>query len=134
MIHAPLGLLIGWSGRRFTPRQDVIATTKLLVGMMLVGVVYMMIMGLAFLLHGWPLALAAGVLLPLSGHATIRVLERTDSIKRALLCFARAVSLKQEIRALRSLRIELEVEVVRMVDLHRPKGMVPLYVRTEDIV
>ncbi len=134
VIHAPMGLLVSWSGKRFTPRQDVITTTKLLVGMVLVGLVYLALMTSAFLLWGWPWAVALGVLLPLSGHATIRVLERTFSIKRVMASFARAMVLKREIRDLRGLRTELEVEVMRMVDVHRPEGMVPLYVRTEDIV
>ncbi|MCB9569972.1 MAG: 1-acyl-sn-glycerol-3-phosphate acyltransferase [Myxococcales bacterium] len=128
VLHAPLGLLVGWAGNRFAPRRDVIATTKLLLGTSLVLVAYAAVIGAALWSAGWRGAALAAILLPLSGVATLRILERGASLRRLAARGLRYTSLRAEIAARLRWR-ELEVEVAAAVDRLRPEDMAPLFPR-----
>jgi hypothetical protein len=129
IIHAPIGLLIGWAGSRFTPRKDVIATTKLILGLALLPLAY----GAILVAIGWRFGLAAAALTfaggLLSGWATLRVLERGAKLGQLLAASFRVLALRTEVAALRAERALLEAEVVRAVDRFRPSDMVPLFPR-----
>ena len=131
-LHAPLGLLIGWAGRRFAPRRDVIATTKLLLGTLLVLMSYAAVAAAATWTAGWRGGLIAAVLLPLTGVATVRILERGASLGRMLAAGLRYTTLKRELAALRVERRELEALVVATVERVRPADMAPLFPRDEE--
>ncbi|MEZ4453759.1 MAG: 1-acyl-sn-glycerol-3-phosphate acyltransferase [Nannocystaceae bacterium] len=129
ILHAPLGLLIGWAGRRFAPRPDVVATAKLLVGASLVLLTYAAIAGAAAWTAGWRGGLAAALLLPLTGVATVRTLERGSSLRRLLASGLRYTALKREVAALRVERQALESVIAGLVDEVRPSDMAPLFPR-----
>ncbi len=131
IIHAPVGLLAGWGGHRFTPRKDVIATSKLLTGLLLVSLLYAALVAAAVWLGSWLWGLAALLLLPMTGHATLKVMERASSARRLVMRTARTFRWRREVRQLRRLRQELEQEVVGAVDRLKPDDMVPLYPRDE---
>ncbi|MEK7867080.1 MAG: lysophospholipid acyltransferase family protein [Planctomycetota bacterium] len=127
LIHAPVGILVGVGGHYLTPRKDVLATTKLMLGILLVVASHAAMLAAAFWWVGWEAALAVFVLLPLSGYALIRVLERAASLRRVLTRVARAFVLGRERQELIAERAALEAEIVRAVDRFRPPEMELLY-------
>lgn len=131
VLHAPLGLLIGWAGHRFAPRHDTIATAKLLVGAVLVLLVYASVAAAATLVGGWRGGLAAALFLPLTGVAALRVLERGASLGRMLAAGLRYPTLRREIEALRVERRALEALVAGVVERARPADMAPLFPRDD---
>jgi glycerol-3-phosphate O-acyltransferase/dihydroxyacetone phosphate acyltransferase len=129
VLHAPAGLLVRWTAPLITPRKDVIAATKLLAGMLVVTISYAAgIVWLGWRL-GWLAALAALVALPLTGFATLRVMDRSASLQRGLRTLARLWSLREEREALRAERAALQDAVVRAVNRFRPEDMVLLFPR-----
>jgi glycerol-3-phosphate O-acyltransferase/dihydroxyacetone phosphate acyltransferase len=126
-LHAPTLLLASFAGRRLTPRKDVVATTKVLTGMLLVLVAY----GAAVALLGWALgaraALAAAALLPLSGIATLHVIDRLYLVRRGLGVLARRNGIRSEVAALRERRAELVAATIRVVGELKPPELVPLF-------
>lgn len=132
VLHAPLGILIGLGGHVLTPRKDVLATTKLALGILLVVLAYAAIVGVVV----WHVGLLAGaatvLLLPLTGYATVAVLERTASLRRIFTRLARSFVLGEERKALVAERAELEALVVAAVDRFRPPDMELLYPRAAE--
>lgn len=127
ILHLPLGLAIGHAGLWFAPRKDVIATTKFVLGLFLVALSFVLIIGAVGWRFGAAAALGAAVLLPLSGHATLRVLERGGALLRGLRTLRGLLFLRQELAALRAERERLEAEVAAAVERYRPADMKPLF-------
>jgi 1-acyl-sn-glycerol-3-phosphate acyltransferase len=129
ILHAPIGLLVLLAAPLLTPRKDVLAATKLVAGMLLVLAAY----AAGFLLLAWragvPVALVALMILPITGYATLRVLDRSASLRRGVRTLARLASLGVELQALRAERAALEEAVVRAVNRFRPADMVLLFPR-----
>jgi 1-acyl-sn-glycerol-3-phosphate acyltransferase len=129
VLHAPIGIFASVAGRRLTPRKDVIATTKLLIGLLLLLAAYLAVIATIGVRFGaeWALFLAAS--LPLSGYATLKALGHFHSLRRTVARLVRVWRLHEEWAALRRERAELEEIVVRLVDEVRPADMVPLFPR-----
>ena len=127
LLHAPLGLLVAWAGARFTPRADALATSKLVLGLLVLLPVYAIGLLTVGCWAGWAWGLLAALLLPLSGHATIRVLERGRSLGRILRRGWRWMLLREELLALRVERKQLEAQVVQAVERFLPPQMKPLF-------
>jgi glycerol-3-phosphate O-acyltransferase / dihydroxyacetone phosphate acyltransferase len=128
-LHLPVGLLLGITGERLSPRKDVIGTTKFVAGFLLLGAAYTGI-PLALVLQGSGRAAAlALVLLPLSGYATLRVLERGVALRRLLTASLRLMFLRRELASLRQEREALEAEVVDAVQRFRPEGLELMFPR-----
>ncbi|MBI3072241.1 MAG: 1-acyl-sn-glycerol-3-phosphate acyltransferase [Deltaproteobacteria bacterium] len=129
VLNAPVGILAVWAGQNLTPRKDVIATTKLIAGLFGSFLVYVaMIVATAY----WgdaAFAVLAAVAIPVTGIATLRVLDRGPLLIRWFRTFARLLNLHDEIAALRAERAELEADVVAAVDRFRPADMIPLFPR-----
>lgn len=110
-LHVPPLLFARFASDKLTPRKDVIATTKLLIGVLLVLLGY----AIAIAVIGWKLglwtAVIAACLLPVSGWATLRVLDRLRLVRRGLGVLFRRLAFRREVRALRRER-ELLVEAV----------------------
>jgi 1-acyl-sn-glycerol-3-phosphate acyltransferase len=128
-VHLPVGLLLGITGERLAPRKDVIGTTKFVLGFLLLGLAYAGIPLALLAFAGGRPAAAALLLLPLSGYATLRVLERSVALRRLLATSLRLVFLRRELRALRAEREALEAEVVRAVQRFKPDGLELLFPR-----
>ena len=127
LVYVPLGVALSWSGERFAPRTDVVATTKFMLGFLAVLAVHgAAAVALTAWLDAWAGA-AALALLPLSGYATLRVIERGHAIARAASTFARLVALKREVEALRAERAALEEAVLGAVVRFMPEDMQPLF-------
>ncbi len=128
-LHLPAVALARLAGRKLTPRKDVIATTKVLAGMAIVFTFYAAAaVGLA-IWKGWPWALAAAVVFPLSGYATLKVIDRLHFLRRGLGALWRSMRLGREARALKAERGEITAELIALVDALKPAELVPLFPR-----
>src|SRR5262249_61475439 len=113
-------------GPRLTPRKDVIATTKLLVGMLLVLLSYATAVAVLWWHAGLWAALIATFVLPLSGIATLRVLDRARLVRRAFGVLLRRLRLRREVSALRVERERLPGDVIPVVPHVKPLDLSPL--------
>jgi glycerol-3-phosphate O-acyltransferase / dihydroxyacetone phosphate acyltransferase len=130
-LHGPLLLAVGWMGRTFAPRKDVIGTSKLIFGLMAVGATYVVVPILVGALFDWRWGAALALTLPGSGFATLRVLERGASLRRLWRSAAASLRLGQELKELQDWRAELESDVVAAVQRFIPEDMQPLFPRGE---
>ncbi len=126
VIHLPLAVVAGILGARLTPRSDVIATTKLIVGAGLSVTTWIALTALAVRAWG-PVGLSVLLLLPLSAWATLRVVERYASGRELALSLASFWRFRVEVAALRRERERLQHEVLDVVVRHLPAGMEPLF-------
>ena len=69
-------LFLKWGGRRFAPRVDVVATTKIIAGLVLTLLMYGLVVSAAVYWPGPFKALWVGLCLPVSGLAFVRVMDR----------------------------------------------------------
>ena len=130
-VHLPVALLARLAGARFSPRSDVTATTKLVVGIALSIVAYGASIALAARYASARLALAVAVLLPISGVALLVVLDRSRAVSRLLVTLTRLGALDRELAFLAAERASLETEVVRLVERFRPTHLVSMFPRDE---
>jgi glycerol-3-phosphate O-acyltransferase / dihydroxyacetone phosphate acyltransferase len=126
-LHVPTVVFARLAGPRLTPRKDVIATTKLLIGMLLVLLSYAVAVGVLWWQAGFAVALAATLVLPLSGIATLRVLDRLRLVRRAVGVLLRRLRFRREVRALRRERERLSIDVVRIVTEIKPVELPALF-------
>ena len=126
-LHLPPLAFARLASDKLTPRKDVVATTKLLIGLLLVLVGY----AIAISLIGWKVgawtALAVAVLLPLSGWATLRVLDRLRLVRRGLGVLFRRLAFRREVRALRADREQLVATVIATVSAVKPASVDALF-------
>jgi len=126
-FHLPTVAFARFVGPHLTPRKDVIATTKLVIGMLLVLLSY----GVAVAVLGWKMswryALAAAIILPLSGWATLRVLDRLRLVRRGLRVLLRQLRFRTEVKALRAEREALSEDVIRVVTEVKPPELAQLF-------
>ncbi len=127
IVHVPLATIIRLWGPRFSPRKDVLATTKLVMGLLGFLLLMFAVPFLLFLRFGSAVAFAVAAMLALSGYATLRVLERMAAVRRLGITFVRLFALRKEIESLRVERAELEALVLRAVERNIPADMVPLF-------
>ncbi len=126
-LHLPTVVFARIAGPRLTPRKDVIATTKMLVGMLLCLLSYAVAVGLVGAKLGAWWAVAAAVILPASGWATLRVLDRIAHVQRAFGVLARRLRFRHEVTTLRAERAVLVDDVVRTVAEVKPVGLTALF-------
>ncbi len=129
-LHVPMLLLADFAGRKLTPRKDVIATTKILSGLLFALLAYVAVVAVAAWWGGLVAALAAVVLVPASGYATLEVIERLHLLRRGVRVLGHRLRLRQEARLLRQERGALAGEIVRLVEELRPPDLELLFPRT----
>lgn len=127
LLHLPLGLLISFAGNHLSPRKDVIATTKFVVGVVATFLAFVGIGVYAFLQFGAAGAVTVAIGFPLSGFATLKVIERWAALRHAFRTFRRLVFLRDEVESLRTLRDQLQREVFEVVHRYLPTDMDPLF-------
>jgi glycerol-3-phosphate O-acyltransferase / dihydroxyacetone phosphate acyltransferase len=126
-LHVPPLVFARIAGPRLTPRKDVVATTKLMVGMLLVLLSYLLAITAMFWKLGFWWGALATLLLPISGWATLRVLDRVRHVRRAFGVLARRLRFRREVVALRGERALLADDVIRIVGELMPSGLAPLF-------
>ncbi|HEX7700644.1 MAG TPA: lysophospholipid acyltransferase family protein [Kofleriaceae bacterium] len=119
-LHVPPLAFARFASDKLTPRKDVVATTKLLIGLLLVLLGY----AIAILVVGWKInlgtALGLAILLPISGWATLRVLDRLRLVRRGFGVLFRRLAFRREVVALRREREQLVANVVATVSAVKP--------------
>ena len=128
-VHLPTAAFARFVGPRLTPRKDVIATTKIVIGMVLVMLSYAIAITVLWWQVGLGWALAATAILPASGWATLRVLDRLRLVRRAFGVLSRRLRFRDEVHALRAERARLASEEIRVVTALTPADLVPLFPR-----
>jgi len=126
-LHVPPLAFARLASSKLTPRKDVVATTKLLIGLLLVMLAY----GAAVMLLWWKVGFWWGFiamfLLPMSGFATLRVLDRVRLVRRGLGTLFRRLRFRREVNALRAEREALVDAVVATVTAVKPKDVKALF-------
>lgn len=128
-LFVPLLLTIRIAGPRVSPRRDVIATTKLVIGLVTTLLILTALPGVMLALWSPVAGAVTFGLLVLAFLATIRVLERGNAMRRLLITFGRLIALRREVEALRQERAALVDIVIAAVEAHRPADMVPMFPR-----
>jgi glycerol-3-phosphate O-acyltransferase/dihydroxyacetone phosphate acyltransferase len=127
VLHVPPLVFARLASDRLTPRKDVVATTKLLIGLMLVLAAYAATIGfLGWKLGFWWAALAV-IVLPLSGIATLKVLDRLRLVRRGLGVLFRRLRFRREVQALRREREQLVDDVIATVNAVKPADLQMLF-------
>ena len=126
-LHVPPLAFARLASSRLTPRKDVIATTKLLIGLLIVLLAYAATIGLLWWQAGLWWAIAATIVLPLSGYATLRVLDRLRLVRRGVGVLFRRLAFRREVRALRREREKLVADVIATVDAVKPAHVESLF-------
>jgi glycerol-3-phosphate O-acyltransferase / dihydroxyacetone phosphate acyltransferase len=122
-----LPLVLSRFGGHLSPRKDVIATTKLILGLALVLLTYAAAIGVLWWTRGVWWAIAAAIVLPLSGWATLRVLDRVRLVRRGIGVLFRRLRFRGEVAQLRGERAGLVAEVIATVDAIKPPDLEPLF-------
>ena len=126
-LHIPTFAFARIAGARLTPRKDVIATTKLLIGMLLVLLSYAAAVAVLGWKAGLGWALFAAILLPISGWATLRVLDRLRLVRRGFGALFRRLRFRREVTQLRAEREALSIDVIRVVTEVKPASLQALF-------
>ena len=126
-LHVPAVAFARIAGPRLTPRKDVIATTKMLIGMGLVVLSYAVAVSVLWWKLGLWWAVLGAVMLPLSGWATLRVLDRLRLVRRAFGVLFRRLRFRTEVRLLRAERVTLAEAVIRVVNDVKPAELELLF-------
>lgn len=127
ILFLPLLTMIRLLTPYVTPRRDVIATTKLVLGMVLTIGTIVAAGVLAFWFYGAAIGFGVLALLVVSFFATLRVLERGNALLRVFGTLWRLLTLRRELKTLREERVVLRVVVAEAVERFRPKDMIPLF-------
>jgi glycerol-3-phosphate O-acyltransferase/dihydroxyacetone phosphate acyltransferase len=121
VIHFPIIFSAVLAGDRLTAKKDVVATTKLVVSILTVPAMYLAMAGAVWLFASWQLSLFVLCWLPLTGYATLRVLEQHIALQKSLRSLTGLLRFRSRVEALCQMRIELEQKLHEMVDdLHDP--------------
>jgi glycerol-3-phosphate O-acyltransferase/dihydroxyacetone phosphate acyltransferase len=126
-LHVPTLIFARLAGPRLTPRKDVIATTKMLSGMLLVLASYLAAIGILWWKAGFAWAILGVIVLPLSGWATLRVLDRLRLARRGLGVLVHRLRFRRMVKALRTERAALAADVIRVVGEVKPPGLDALF-------
>ena len=122
VIHVPVGLLLDITGDRLNPDRILRATVKFALGVAALLAAYVAVPIAIGMSAGWGFGIAAFVVLPLSGYATLRVAERAVALRQLLRASIRVLRLGNEVEVLSAEREALHVEIARAVDRFGPRG------------
>jgi 1-acyl-sn-glycerol-3-phosphate acyltransferase len=126
-LHVPPLVFARTASRRLTPRKDVLGTTKLMIGMLITLAAYSLAIAVVWWTLGVGWALIAMAVLPLSGWATLRVLDRVRLVRRGLGVLFRRLRFRRAVRALRAEREQLATRVIEIVTAVKPAELSALF-------
>jgi 1-acyl-sn-glycerol-3-phosphate acyltransferase len=121
LIHTPVLIAAVFAGDGLTRRKDVRATTKMMTITVLIVPTYALMAtsaGLGAGVRGLWVGLWTACLLPASGWATIRVLERQAAMRRGISVFLSLVGLRAQLARLQEAREALRQRLLTMVDTY----------------
>lgn len=126
-LHVPPLVFARTASRRLTPRKDVLGTTKLMIGMLITLVAYALAIAVVWWKAGFWWAVLAMIVLPVSGWATLRVLDRVRLVRRGLGVLFRRLRFRSAVRALRAEREQLAARVIEIVTAVKPAELPALF-------
>ncbi|TNE46825.1 MAG: hypothetical protein EP343_22395 [Deltaproteobacteria bacterium] len=127
ILHAPVMMTAVVAGDYLTARKDVVATTKLISSILLVPLLYILLLLLLIQVTPWTTVITMAVLLPLSGFATVRLLERQAALYRSLRGLWRWVYLRRELSELREWRVRLSAALDQAVERFHDRSVPRLF-------
>ncbi len=128
LLHGPAAIATGLLAGRLTPRRDVIATSSLFIGVALLLLTWAAVAGLLVHRLG-PTALLWLPLLPASGWAGLRLMERYADARELLASVWSLLRFRKEIEALHRECRRLEAAVVAAVVKNLPPDLEPLFLQ-----
>jgi glycerol-3-phosphate O-acyltransferase / dihydroxyacetone phosphate acyltransferase len=126
-LHVPPLIFARYASRRLTPRKDVLGTTKLMIGMLITLLAYAMTIAFLWWKAGFGWAAIAMVVLPVSGWATLRVLDRVRLVRRGLGVLFRRLRFRRAVHALRDERVKLAGRVIDVVSAVKPATLAAMF-------
>ena len=99
----------------------------MVIGMLLVVLAYAGTVAYIWWSYGLWWGLIATAVLPLSGWATLRVLDRIRLVRRAFGVLARRFRFRDEVRRLREERVVLARDVIAVVTAVKPASLEALF-------
>ena len=126
-LHLPPLAFARLASGKLTPRKDVVATTKLLIGMLMVLLAYAITVSVCWWQWSFGAALVVAIVLPLSGWATLRVLDRLRLVRRGVGVLFRRLRFRREVHALRDERARLVDDVIAVVTAVKPAELPALF-------
>ena len=108
---------------------DVVATMELIAGIFAVFLFYAIYffttVGLVVEYDPdlWWIILVVGFGLPITGYASVRIIEEEVALWRALVSMVRVMHYRRELAELREERKQLGIRVLNIVNVHAPKDM-----------
>lgn len=128
-IHAPLLGVVHWAGVRFSVRKDAIGTTRMMLGLVAVLGLYIGLPLLTWWFANGVAAAAVAAMLPATGFAAVKTLERGASLRRIGRTAWASLSLGERLTDLSARRAALEERIVAAVERFIPDDMEPLFPR-----
>ncbi len=116
LIHLIPFLLTGWMERTLNRHPDQSATFRLILGVVLFPLTYLLVLIFPFLRGGWRVALPCLAVLPFTGWAALLMVERRDRLAesaRALVLALPGGRALEEIRGERSAILESVARLIR---------------------
>ncbi|CAN5164486.1 hypothetical protein BH11MYX1_BH11MYX1_13370 [soil metagenome] len=126
-MHLPPLAFGRFASGKLTPRKDVVATTKLLIGLLLVLLGYAIAIAIVGVKLGFWSAVVLAMLLPVSGWSTLRVLDRARLVRRGLGVLFRRLAFRREVRELRAEREQLVAQVIATVSAVKPAELAAMF-------
>jgi hypothetical protein len=124
---------IGWGGKRFSPRVDVVGSTKVVAGLLLTLMTYGAVSAVMFMLKGLQPAISVALCLPLLGWGFAAWMHRVRSIVRlSRLTAANLVVGPGLFNRLGGERADLRSELDGLITAYVPDDMERLFVPVED--
>jgi 1-acyl-sn-glycerol-3-phosphate acyltransferase len=117
VIHYPAYRLAGFIARRVVPPgEDVLATAKVLVSMLLFPATWLAAAAIAFRFGGWPAAAAALVLFPVCGWCALRASEAFEAILGRAWALVHAVAAKTALKRLLATREAIRRKIRKIAE------------------
>ncbi len=121
LLHAPVMMTAIVAGDHLTARKDVVATTKLISAILMIPVLYLILLFLLWQISSLKAVIILAFVLPVTGFATIRLLEQQVALWRSTRGLWRWMRLRRELQELRNWREELSTAMDQVVDrFHDP--------------
>ena len=131
-LHFPFAIVLARSSHWITPRKDVLATSKFILGFLSLSTLYMSSACVAYFWWGWGYySLFLPFLCALSGYASLKVAERGRSLWRMIWIMLRCIRSKQTLKELRQQRKALKENVLNMVNHYLPDEIERLFYKED---
>ena len=124
-VHVVPFVLAGWLEKRVNRSADLSATVKLIAGLVLFPLTYLLVLAIPFTRGGWKAALPGLVLLPFTGWAALLVAENRERLMESAKALFLALPGGRPLDEIRGERQGILEATARLIRDHPPAGTVP---------